>query len=132
MTAKDRKVQIFLSCFYLLAACYLGFRTVTTLLLAVEQGDLFVNGAEGLPVLTVTIGLIGGIGSLVSSFGLFMRVRWINGMALFTSGLLLCYSMESLSHILKDNPYQSIPLVLMIIVILQSFSYLMKSSYRSL
>lgn len=132
MTAKDRKVQLLLSCFYLLAAAYLGFRSVSTLYASVEQSELFINGPQGLPVLSVTISLIGCISSLISSFGLFMRVRWVNSLALFTSGILLCYSVGNLSSILKENPYESIPLVLMVIVVLQSFSYLMRSSYRSL
>ena len=132
MTSKDRKVQIFLFCFYLLTGAYLGFRAGINIADGIGSGTLFHYSGLELPILNVTIGLIGSICSIITGFGLFMRVRWIYGFALFTSGLLFCYSIENIGSILESAPYEIIPLVLIILVILQSFPFLIKKSYRTL
>ncbi|MFN1835616.1 hypothetical protein AB2B38_010170 [Balneola sp. MJW-20] len=132
MTSKDRKVQIFLFCFYLLTGLYLGYKSAMMILSGIESQSLFQYGEFGLPILGITISVIAAICSFISSFGLFIRVRWVYGFTLFTSGLMFCYAIENVGESLQRNPYESIPLILMIVIILQSFPFLMKKSFRTL
>lgn len=132
MTSKDRKVQIFLFLFYLLTGLYLSFKSVVMTISGLEGQTLFKYGEFGLPVLNITIAAVGAICSFISSMGLFIRVRWIYGFTLFNSGLLLCYALENVGTTLQINPYESIPLILMIVIVLQSFPFLMKKSFRTL
>ena len=132
MTSKDRKVQIFLFFFYLLTGLYLSFKSVVLTISGIEGQALFQYGEFGLPIINITIAVLGAICSFISSLGLFIRVRWIYGFTLFTSGVLFCYALENVGDSLQINPYESIPLILMIVVVLQSFPFLMKKSYRTL
>ncbi|MFD2531012.1 hypothetical protein [Gracilimonas halophila] len=93
---------------------------------------LFEFQNNELPFLVLSASLITGITSLVTSFALWTRTAWAYGFSLFTSGILFIYHLMNLGKAIDQNSYEIIPIVIVLIVILQSFPFLLRRSYRSM
>ena len=91
---------------------------------------IFESYNGSIPIFTLAAGFIGGILSLITSLFLWTRVSWAHGLSLFTSGLVMSYALTELGGILNRNPYHSIPLVLLVIVVLQSMPFLIRKASR--
>ncbi len=132
MNIKDRRILLFLQIFYLLVGLYHIARMAGGLYSGQSAETLFEFQNNTLPVVAITASLVVGIASLVSGFAIWVRASWMHGFALFTSGILLSYHLLGLSEAIYNNSFEIIPYVLVIIVVLQSFPYLLRRSYRSM
>lgn len=131
MNVKDRRIHFFLQLFFLLVGLYQFIMLIGELQSGQFSGNLFEFRYNDLPALSIGISLIAGFTSLVSCFSLWTRATWAYGFTLFTSGLLFSYHLLSLAPAIQQNSYEIIPIVLVLIVILQSFPFLLRRSYRS-
>lgn len=70
--------------------------------------------------------VIGGLISLLSSLALWLNMAWAYPFTLFTSGYLLSYSLMTIGNAIYRNPYEAIPVVILIITLLQSFPFILR------
>lgn len=131
MVIKDRRIHLFLQLFFLLIGLYQFVKLLGGLQTGQLSSDLFEFHFNDLPVINLSIVILCGITSLVSSFAIWTRAAWMYGFALFTSGILFSYHLVGLGTAIYQNSYEIIPIVLVLIVLLQSLPYLLKRSYRS-
>ncbi|MBO6585048.1 MAG: hypothetical protein JJ953_02975 [Gracilimonas sp.] len=132
MTLKDRRIHLFLQLFFLLVGLYQFVELIGSLQSGQFSGNLFEFQYNDLPALTLGTSIIVGVASLLSSFSLWPRASWAYGFSLFTSGILFSYHLMNLSSAIHQNSYEIIPIVLVLVVILQSFPFLLRRSYRSM
>lgn len=132
MNVKDRRILLFLQFFYLIIGLYELVQTGSRLLGDNGIQDLFEFQQQTLPFISVTTALVAGSVSLISFFSIWLRASWMYGFSLFTSGILLAYYLQELNEAIYQNSYEIIPIVLVVIVVLQSFPFLLRRSYRSM
>lgn len=132
MNIKDRRIHLFLQIFFLLVGLYQLVRLIGSLQSGQFSGNLFEFQAGNLPALSIAASLVVGFTSLISSFSMWTRAAWTYGFTLFTSGILLSYHLINLGPAILDNSYEIIPIVIVLIVVLQSFPFLLRRSYRSM
>ncbi|HET8865047.1 MAG TPA: hypothetical protein VFM80_05055 [Gracilimonas sp.] len=131
MTVKDRRVHLFLQLFFLAIGLYLFVKLAFSIQSGQFSGNLFEFQQSDLPALSIAVSIIAGFASIVSSFSLWTRATWAYGFTLFTSGFLFSYHLLGLGPAIQQNSYEIIPIVIVLIVILQSFPFLLRRSYRS-
>lgn len=132
MNVKDRRVHLFLQLFFLLIGIYQIVKLFGGMQANNYTRGLFEFQNNELPFLVLSASLITGITSLVTSFALWTRTAWAYGFSLFTSGILFIYHLMNLGKAIDQNSYEIIPIVIVLIVILQSFPFLLRRSYRSM
>ncbi|MEQ9264507.1 MAG: hypothetical protein RLN81_04760 [Balneolaceae bacterium] len=132
MNTKDRQIQLFLQIFLALTGIYIITVNVWRLNLEIwDQGIFeFYNGE--IPVFKVSAGFITGTTSLIASALLWMRVSLAHAFAILCSGLLFSYNLVELGEVISSNPYHAIPMVFILIVVLQSFPFLIRRTSRHL
>ena len=124
-------MHLFLQIFMLLAGAYfLGFNVWKLVSGYWEQG-LFEFQFQEMPIFVVSAGFITGVLSLVSSVMLWMRTNLAYGFSLFTSGLILGYSLMELADVVFYSPMHAVPLVLVLFVVMQTFPFLARRTQRS-
>lgn len=132
MNIKDRRVHLFLQLFFL----FLGFYQLIKLIGLLQSGTLsatLFEYQEGqLPFITISATILAALTSLITSFALWTRTAWAYGFALFASGILFMYHLLALAKAIGNNSFEIIPSVLILIILLQSFPYLLRRSYRSI
>lgn len=131
MTVKDRRIHLLLQIFFLFVGLYQIIQLINSLQSGQFSENLFEFQNNDLPALSMGASVIVIITSLVSSFSLWTRTAWAYGFSLFTSGILFSYSLINLGPAIRQNSYEIIPIILVLIVILQSFPFLLRRSYRS-
>ncbi|MEX0722335.1 MAG: hypothetical protein WD357_04105 [Gracilimonas sp.] len=131
MTVKDRRIHLFLQIFFLLVGLYQFIKLIGDLQGGQLTSQLFEFQNNELPIVTISASLITGITSLVSSFSLWTRLTWAYGFTLLSSGIAFIYHLLSLGDAIQQNSFEIIPIVLVLIILLQSFPYLLRRSYRS-
>jgi uncharacterized membrane protein (DUF2068 family) len=131
MNVKDRRIHLFLQIFFLLVGLYQFIRLITALQSGQFSGNLFEFNFNELPALILAGGIIAGITSLISCLALWTRASWAYGFTLFTAGILFSYHLSMLGPAIHHNSYEIIPIIIVLIVILQSFPFLLRRSYRS-
>lgn len=132
MNRKDRQIQLFLQVFFALTGIYIIGVTIWRLTLGIWDLGVFEFYNGELPIFKVSAGFITGITSLIASSLLWMRVSLAHGFAIFCSGLLFSYNLIELGEIIYSNPYHAIPMVFILIVVLQSFPFLIRRTNRHL
>ncbi|WP_020404540.1 hypothetical protein [Gracilimonas tropica] len=131
MNVKDRRIHLFLQIFFLLIGIYQLIRLVGFLQSSTGPVQLFEFQQNQLPFLSLAAGVIASLTSLISAFSLWTRTTWTYGFTLFTSGILFMYHLLNLAQAIRFNSFEIIPIVIVLIVLLQSFPYLLRRSYRS-
>jgi uncharacterized membrane protein (DUF2068 family) len=131
MNLKDRRIHLFLQIFFLLVGLYQFIRLIGDLQSGQLTTQLFEFQNNELPVITLSASVVTGLTSLVSSFSLWTRVSWAYGFTLFSSGIAFIYHLLSLGKAIQQNSFEIIPIVLVLIILLQSFPYLLRLCYRS-
>jgi len=122
---------LFLQIFFLLVGLYQFIRLIGDLQSGQLTTQLFEFQNNELPVITLSASVVTGLTSLVSSFSLWTRVSWAYGFTLFSSGIAFIYHLLSLGKAIQQNSFEIIPIVLVLIILLQSFPYLLRLCYRS-
>lgn len=126
MTNKDRRIQLFLQIFYLLVGIYIILINFGAIYSNRFPNDIFDFHSNDIPAFSLAAGFITGISSLISSLSLWTRIVWAYGFSLFTSGLLFCYNIMEMGSAIYRNPYETVPMVIILIIVLQSFPFLLK------
>ncbi|MEX2362636.1 MAG: hypothetical protein WD597_03390, partial [Balneolaceae bacterium] len=129
---KDRRIQLFLQIFYLLVGIYTIINSFGAMYSNRYPGDIFEVHNNNIPAFSLATGFITGFTALISSFTLWTRVNWAFGFATFTSGLLFSYNLTEIGGAIYRNPYESVPMVIILVVVLQSFPFLLKQTDRHL
>lgn len=132
MTNKDRRIQLFLQIFYLLVGIYTIINNFGAMYSDRFPEDIFDFYNGNIPVFSIAAGFLTGLAALLSSFTLWTRVSWAFGFCLFTSGLLLCYNLLEMGNAIFRNPYEAVPMVVILVIVLQSFPFLLKQTDRYL
>lgn len=132
MTNRDRRIQLFLQIFYLLVGIYTIILNTGAIYSDRFPDDIFDFHSNDIPAFSLAAGFIAGLASLISSLSLWTRITWAYGFALFTSGLLFCYNLLEMGSAIYRNPYETVPMVIILIIVLQSFPFLIKNSNRYL
>ena len=132
MKRKDRQIQLFLQIFLVLAGAYLISTNLWNLNSGIWQEGIFEFYNGEVPIFKFTAGLISGILSLIAAWALWLRVHWAYGFTLIVSGLLFSYNLIGLGEAIYINPYHAIPMVFILVVMLQSFPFLMRRTTRHL
>ncbi|MFV1883962.1 MAG: hypothetical protein ACMZ7B_05715 [Balneola sp.] len=132
MKRKDRQIQLFLQIFLVLTGIYLIGINFWNLSTGTWGEGIFEFYNGELPVFKLAAGLISGILSVIAAWALWLRVHWAYGFTLIVSGLLFSYNLIGLGEAIYINPYHTIPMVVILIVMLQSFPFLMRRTTRQL
>ncbi len=130
MKKKDRQIQLFLQVFLILAGVYLIGKNLWNLNSGLWNEGIFEFYNEEIPVFKLSAGFITGLLCLIASWALWIRAHWSYGFTLAISGLLFAYNLIGLGEIIYLNPYHAIPMVFILIVMLQSFPFLIRRSTR--
>lgn len=132
MNLKDRRVHLFLQLFFLFLGFYLLIQLIGLLQSGTLTATLFEYQDGQLPFITISATILAVLTSFITSFAIWTRTAWAYGFALFTSGILFMYHLFVLAKAIGDNSFEIIPAVLVLIILLQSFPYLLKRSYRTI
>lgn len=130
MTNKDRKIQLFLQIFLLLSGVYIIGLNMWKLSSGFWEEGLFEFYNGELPVFKVAAGIITGFVSVITSWVLWMRVSWSYGFGMLAAGMMFGYNLLALGEVIFWNPYHAIPMVLIVIVMLQSIPFLIRRISR--
>lgn len=132
MNKKDSQIQLFLQVFLILSGVYfIGFN-IWKLNSGIWDQGVFEFYHQEIPVFKLSAGLIIGILCLLASGAIWFRALWAHSFTLLISGLTFSYSLISLGEILYNMPFHSIPLVIILIVMLQSFPFLIRRTSRQI
>lgn len=130
MTVKNRRIHLFLQIFYLLTALYEGLQVAQIIMQPDLADNLFASQGNQLLIITLLIHVLATILSVFSGIALWSRAVWAYGLSLFTSGILFAVNLFSLSFAIQENSFHIIPVVLILLVLMQSFPFLLRHSYR--
>ncbi len=130
MNKKDRRIRLFLEFFFLLAAAYTLVFKAWGLYLTVMAGELFDFQGGTIPVFDLLTQIFSGLAALIASWALWLRASWAAGWGLFTMGLLLYGNVESMGPAIYSHPAKAIPMVVIVLVVMQSFPFLIRNTHR--
>jgi len=130
MTLKHRRIHLFLQLFFLLTGIYEGLHAAQLVMQPDFVNSLFTAQNAQLPVISLSIHVLAMLLCLVSCLALWSRAIWSYGVSLFTSGILFALNLFSLSGAIEDNSFHIIPIIFILLVLMQSFPFLLRRSYR--
>ncbi len=130
MTLKHRRIHLFLQLFFLVTGLYEGFHAAQLSLQPEFVNNLFVLQDAQLPVIILSIHVLAMLLCFISCIALWSRAVWSYGVSLFTSGILFALNLFSLSAAIEENSFHIIPIIFILLVLMQSFSFLLRRSYR--
>lgn len=132
MNKRDRQIQLFLQIFLIGTGIYLISLNIWKLNSGTWEEGIFEFYNKEVPVFKLGAGLITGILSLIASWALWIRASWAYGFTLLGAGFIFSYNLISLGETIYETPYHAIPMVIIVIVMLQSFPFLMRRTSRLL
>jgi uncharacterized membrane protein len=130
MTLKHRRIHLLLQLFFLLTGLYEGLHAAELIMQPDLVNNLFIAQNTRLPIITLVIHIMAMLLSIFSGIALWSRAIWAYGVSLFASGLLFTVNLFSLSAAIQENSFHIIPVVLILLVLMQSFPFLLRRSYR--
>lgn len=92
--------------------------------------ELFTFHNGTVPVFDLITIFITGMSSLIAGFAQWGRKPWAAGWSMFTLGLLLYANINSMGKALFNQPILALPMVFIVLVVLQSFPYLIRQTHR--
>ncbi|GAB5410636.1 MAG: hypothetical protein BalsKO_30010 [Balneolaceae bacterium] len=132
MNKRDRQIQLFLQVFLIFTGVYLIGLNIWKLNSEVWVEGVFEFYNQEVPVFKLAAGLITGVLSLIASWALWIRTSWAFSFTLLSSGFIFSYNLISLGETIYAIPYHAIPMVIILIVMLQSFPFLLRKTSRLL
>lgn len=130
MKKKDRRVTLFLQIFFLVTGIYIiglqGFVMYDQAL----AGSIFEVQNARVPAFAVFARFFAGLASLIACWTLWARASWSAGWCMFTLGLLLYHNIYALGTTIHNRPAEAIPMIVIILVVMQSFPYLIRNTRR--
>lgn len=130
MNNRDRRITLFLIAFFLLTGIYLiaaqGWRLYTGAI----PGNLFEFSGGSFPIFDVSIQFFTGLASFIAGWTLWARAPWSAGWCMFTLGLLIYHNVHALGAAIHSRPASAIPMVIILLVVMQSFPFFLKNTRR--
>ncbi|MEQ9309038.1 MAG: hypothetical protein RLN90_06250 [Balneolaceae bacterium] len=130
MNKRDRQIQIFLQFFLIFTGFYLIGLNIWKVNSEIWSNGIFEFYNQEVPVFKLAAGLITGVLSLIASWALWIRANWAYSFALLGAGFIFSYNLISLGETIYETPYHAIPMVIILIVMLQSFPFFMRKTSR--
>lgn len=131
MTNKDRNIKLFLQFFFIAVGIYLLTDTLTSFYSGRYTNDIFEFYNEDIPAFHIATALIAGLMSIIGGVAMWLRMNWAAALNLCVSGMLFCLNLESVGSAIYRNPYEAVPPVIILVVLLQSFPFLMRQALRN-
>lgn len=129
MNKKDRNITIFLFIFLIVVGLYMSIGSVIALT-GTDSELLFEFANQDMPIFTYIAQLGVGLVAVFAGIAMWLRLTWAPTLALFSSGLLIAHTLNNMGKAIYDNPIQAIIMVVILIIMFQSFPFLMRSSSR--
>lgn len=130
MNNRDRRITLFLIFFFLLTGIYLiaeqGWRMYAGLIPA----QLFKFSGGSIPIFDVAIQFFTGVASFIACWTLWARATWSAGWCMFTLGLLIYHNVQALGPAIHNRPAAAIPMVIILLVVMQSFPFFLRNTRR--
>lgn len=130
MKKKDRRVRLFLELFFLAAGLYVLLFKAWDVFTSAYPGNMFESQNGIIPVFMLAAHVFTGLACFISGWALWSRVTWDAGWSIFTFGLLLYGNLHSIGANISDSPAKTIPMIIIVLIVLQSFPFLMRESGR--
>ncbi len=129
MTKKDRSINNFLSIVFVVVGLYMSVGSLQTLF-STDIDTLFRFSDQDIPAFHYLVKLGGGLISLMTGLAMWLRVSWSPGFAMFASGLLVSHHLGNLGRLIYANPVEAVATSIILIILLQSFPYLIRRTFR--
>lgn len=130
MNKKNRRIRLFLQIFFLITGMYILGMKAWEISTGEVPGNFFSFHNGTVPVFNLLAHLFAGLASFIASWSLWSRVTWGPGWCMFTLGLLLYGNIDSMGPAIYNQPAQAIPMIIIVLVVMQSFPFLIKSTQR--
>jgi len=130
MKRKDRRARLFLELFFLATGLYVLLIKGWTVFESAYPGTMFEMQQGMIPVFPLAAYLFTGLACFISSWALWTRAPWGAGWSMFTFGLLLYDNLQSIGANITNDPAQTIPMIIIVLIVMQSFPFLIKETSR--
>lgn len=130
MKKKERRIRLFLEIFFFIAGIYIVGAKVWGLYTGTVPGDLFKFNEGTIPVFDLVAHFFAGLSCFIASWALWARTSWAAGWGLFTMGLILYGNVSSMGSAIYNHPVRAIPMIIIVLVVMQSFPFMMKNTQR--
>ena len=130
MKKKERRIRFLLKIFFVLTGLYIFAFKAWTFYLNVPPDSYFSFRDGSLPIFELVLYVFTGLACWISAWSLQRNASWENGWCMFTFGLLLYGSLNSMGPAIYQNPVRVIPMVIIILVVLQSFPFLITNNRK--
>lgn len=130
MNKKDRRITIFLEFFFVLTGLYLVIMQAWELYTGVVPGNLFEFSDGSIPAFDVFAQFFTGLASFIAYWTLWARATWSAGWCMFTLGLLIYHNVHALGPAIHNRPASAIPMIIILLVVMQSFPFLIRNTRR--
>ena len=130
MYRKDRRIKLFLEFFFLIAGIYIIANLLWKFYTGAIPPSIFDIYNTRVPAFSIFAQCFAGLASFIACWALWARAAWSAGWCMFTLGLLLYHNIYALGAIIHNRPAAAIPMVIIILVVLQSFPFLIRNTRR--
>lgn len=131
MNTNDRRISLFLSISFFMIGLYMGIQSSWKIIVS-ESDSLFQFENQNILVFRYIAQLLIGLVSTLTGFAMWLRVSWSTGLAIFASGLLIAFTLNNMGRVIYSNPPEAIFMAVILIILFQSFPFLMRKTNRSL
>jgi len=130
MKRKERRVRFLLELFFIAAGLYVLLFEAWSFFEGGDPGSLFVSQGGSIPVFNLAARVFTGLACFIAAGALWSRASWDAGWCMFTFGMLLYGNLHSIGLVIIENPAQSIPMIIIVLVVMQSFPFLIRENRR--
>lgn len=130
MKRKDRRARLFLELFFLATGLYVLLIKGWAVFVTAYPATMFEMQQGTIPVFPLAAHLFTGLACFISSWSLWNRASWGAGWCMFTFGLLLYSNLLAIGSNITNAPAQTIPMIVIVLIVMQSFPFLVKETGR--
>lgn len=130
MKRKERRVRLLLELFFIAAGLYVILIKAWGFFEGFDPNALFESRQGSIPVFNLAAHLFTGLACFIASWALWSRASWGAGWCMFTFGMLLYGNLHSIGLVISETPAQTIPMILIVLVVMQSFPFLIRETGR--
>lgn len=131
MNSNDRRIALFLSISFLIIGLYMAIQSLWNITVS-GSDSLFQFEHQNIPAFRYITQLLIGLVSTLTGFAMWLRVSWSTGFAIFASGLLIAFTLNNMGRVIYSNPPEAIFMAIILIILFQSFPFLMRKTNRGL
>lgn len=130
MKKKERRVRVLLELFFLAAGLYVLIVKAWGFFEGIDSRSLFVIQRGSIPVFNLAAYSFTGLACIIAGWALWIRASWAAGWCMFTFGMLLYGNLYSIGTVITEDPAQTIPMIVIVLIVMQSFPYLIRETRR--